>query len=158
MNLAYFFLCLQDLVVHRLSNHMQESMTTPAVILDTNVFIAAAFNKHSHSANIIEAVRQRQLRMLWNQQTRTETEYLLQKIPRLSWHLFSNLFQEENCYQGETNPQQFSFVDDAEDRKFAALSAVTGATLITQDRDLLCVRQLLCVPVLTPKEFIEQQF
>lgn len=126
------------------------------VVLDTNIFIAAAFNQGSHSACIIEAVRERQLRLRWNEQTRRETKHLLRKIPRLSWEEFCGLFQEKDRYQGETDPEQFSFVADWEDRKFAALAEAAGATLVTQDQDLLSVRSLTHMSILTPREFVKQ--
>lgn len=135
---------------------MKESASITTVVLDTNIFIAAAFNPDSHSARIIEAVGQGQLRMLWNEQTRRETEHLLRKIPRLSWEKFCDLFQEKDRYQGEIDPEQFSFVADWEDRKFAALAEAAGAILVTQDQDLLSIRKLICVPVLKSRELVEQ--
>lgn len=135
---------------------MKGSTSIALIVLDTNIFIAAAFNRSSHSASIIKAVKQGQLRMLWNEKTHRETKQLLQKIPQLSWDKFSDLFQEEDCYRGEVNHERFSFVADPEDRKFAALSEAVGATLVTQDQDLLSVRRLICVPVLRPRELIEQ--
>lgn len=135
---------------------MKQSTSVTKVVLDTNIFIAAAFNRGSHSASIIEAIRQGQLRMLWNEKTQRETEQLLQKIPRLSWDDFSGLFRQEDYHQGETNPERFGCVADVGDRKFAALSEVVGAILVTQDKDLLDARGLIRVPVLTPKEFVEQ--
>lgn len=134
---------------------MKELASVTTVVLDTNIFIAAAFNRGSHSACIIQALRERQLQLCWNEQTRQETEYLLRKIPRLSWDDFSSLFRED-CDQGETDLEQFNFVADLEDRKFAALAEAAGAILITQDQDLLSVRKLTHVPILTPREFVEQ--
>lgn len=134
---------------------MKESAFITTVVLDTNIFIAAAFNRGSYSARIIQAIRERQLQLCWNEQTRRETEQLLRKIPRLSWDDFSSLFRE-NCDQGKTDLEQFSFVADLEDRKFAALAEAAGAILITQDQDLLSVRSLTHVPILTPREFVEQ--
>jgi len=122
---------------------MKQSTSVTKVVLDTNIFIAAAFNRESHSASIIEALRQGQLRMFWNGRTHRETEHLLQKIPRLFWDDFSRLFRQEDCHQGETNPKRFRFVADVEDRKFAALSEVVGAILVTQDKDLLDARRLI---------------
>ena len=42
------------------------------VVLDTNVFVAAGFNPGSHSARLVEAVRDRRLRMIWDEATREE--------------------------------------------------------------------------------------
>ena len=43
----------------RLADH------TPQVDLDTNVFVGAGFNPRSHSALLIDAVRDGRLRMEW---------------------------------------------------------------------------------------------
>ena len=42
------------------------------VVLDTNVFVAAGFNRGSHSAWLVEAVRDGRLRMVWDNATRAE--------------------------------------------------------------------------------------
>jgi predicted nucleic acid-binding protein len=110
-------------------------MSRPAVVLDTNVFVAAGFNPGSRSARILE------------------TEYVVRKIPPLSWDRWSALFQEENRYEGETHPEDFAYVPDADDRKFAALATASGATLVTNDDHLLAYRERLPCPVQTPGEF-----
>ncbi len=56
---------------------MTEQMIERGVVLDTNVFVAAGFNSRSASARIIKAVRLRQIRMIWNDATRTEIELIL---------------------------------------------------------------------------------
>ena len=45
-------------------------MSGPAVVLDTNVLVAAGFNPRSASARIVNAVKQGKLHMLWNEATR----------------------------------------------------------------------------------------
>src|SRR5947209_9895048 len=62
------------------------------VVLDTNVFVAAGFNPGSHSARLVEAVRDGRLRMVWNDATRTEIEHVMRQIPRLSWTRIANWF------------------------------------------------------------------
>ena len=47
-------------------------MPPPAVVLDTNVFVAAGFNPRSASARIVDAVKHGQVRMVWNDATRRE--------------------------------------------------------------------------------------
>ncbi len=44
------------------------------VVLDTNVFVAAGFNPGSHSARIVEAVRNGRLRMVWDNATQAENQ------------------------------------------------------------------------------------
>jgi len=125
-----------------------------AVVLDTNVFVAAGFNVRSHAAAIIEAVKSGRLRLVWDDATFRETRRILEKIPPLSWAAFSSLFLDEERYDGPADASAFVFIPDPEDRKFAALAAATGATLISQDEHLLAFRDRDGAPrILTPGEF-----
>jgi predicted nucleic acid-binding protein len=127
------------------------------VILDTNVFVAAGFKPGSASARILEQVRSGRLRMIWNDETRRETERILSRIPPLGWMRPAHLFREEERYAGKTAPERFDYIRDAEDRKFAALSAAAGAVLITSDSHLLENRDRAAIEVLTPAEYWKRQ-
>jgi predicted nucleic acid-binding protein len=127
------------------------------VILDTNVFVAAGFNRHSASARIVEQVRSGLLPMVWNEQTRRETQAVLRRIPPLSWSGVAELFREEDRYDGHTAPEKFDCVPDADDRKFAALAEACGAILITNDAHLLDCRERAGIRILTPEEYVRAQ-
>lgn len=129
---------------------------TPRVVLDTNVFVAAAFNPRSHAARIIAAVRGGQLRLIWNEATQRETRKILDQIPPISWEPFADLFREEGQHREAINPGWFGHVSDPGDRKFGALAYAARATLITQDGDLLERRSNVDVPILTPTEFLNE--
>ena len=132
-------------------------MPHEAVILDTNVFVAAGFNPRSASARIVEQVRSGQLRMIWNDQTRRDTQHILSKIPPVSWSRVAELFREEDRFDGPTYPEKFDYIPDADDRKFAALSKATGVALITNDDHLLSNRDRAGLEILTPREFWDRQ-
>jgi predicted nucleic acid-binding protein len=129
-------------------------MKIPAVILDTNVLVASGFNPKSHSAQIVEQVRCVLLRMTWAEQTRDEAEWIVRKIPPLSWTAIAELFRSEDCYYGALFPERFQQIPDQADIKFAALSDATGFPLITMDKGILSVRDTLAVPVWMPFEFL----
>lgn len=131
-------------------------MADTAVILDTNIFVAAGFNRESRSAQIVEEVRSGHLRMVWNEQTRRETQFIVKTIPPLSWEAVAMLFREADRYDGETAPQSFGAIPDVDDRKFAALAAATGAILITNDDHLLDYREQIGLEILTPGEYWEK--
>ena len=131
-----------------------EREDVPRVVLDTNVFVAAAFHPQSHAARIIEAVREGRLLLVWNEATRRETRRILDRIPPISWKPCADLFIEENRHRDPVNPGWFGHVDDPDDRVFGALAYAAAATLITQDDDLLKVRSNVGVPILTPAEFL----
>ncbi len=130
-------------------------MTQSAVVLDTNVFVAAGFNPSSSSARILEAVEGSDLRLVWNEATRREIEAVLRQIPPLSWQRWTGLFREEDRYRGDTDPQRFAYVTDPDDRKFAALAATAGATLVTNDEHLLEHRKKAELDIRTPAQFWE---
>jgi putative PIN family toxin of toxin-antitoxin system len=129
------------------------------VILDTNVFIAAAFNPRSSSARIIELAKEGKLQVVWDERTRAETEKMVTQIPptRAKWPELRTVFREENKHMTAIEPSAFKHtVKDPDDRKFAALAADTGATIITNDDDLLGTKQQTRLEVVTPGEFVRQ--
>ncbi len=121
-----------------------------AVVLDTNVFVGAGFNRASSSARLLAAVRDGQLRMIWNDATRAETAHILRQIPRLSWDAVAPLFREQDRFPGETNPDAFGCVPDPADRKFAALASAAGVPLVSSDRALLEASDCAGVEILKP--------
>jgi predicted nucleic acid-binding protein len=128
----------------------------PAVVIDTNLFVAAGFNPASDAARVLAAIRAGGLRLVWNASTRRETESIVGKIPPLAGTDLSDLSRPNGRYDGPTRPDAFASVPDPDDRKFAALAAATGAVLLTRDRHLLDGRPHSEVVVLTPGEFVRQ--
>jgi predicted nucleic acid-binding protein len=108
-----------------------------AVVFDTSVLIAAAFRPGSGSARLVEAVRAGRFRLVWDEPTRRESETLFRRIPPLSWGDVADLFSDEDRYTGAVDASAFGGVPDPEDRKFAALAAAAGATLVSLDAHLL---------------------
>lgn len=126
------------------------------VILDTNVFVAAGFNRRSSAARIIQLVREGRLRIVWNAATQREIQYILDKIPPLSFARVEGLFCHENRYDGVTHVEEFAAIADPDDRKFAALAAATGAVLITNDDHLLSEAEATRLPIVTPRRFLQE--
>jgi uncharacterized protein len=120
------------------------------VVIDTNVFVAAGFNAKSASARIVASIRERRFQLVWNEPTRRETEFVLRRIPHLGWNKFSDLFRPEGEFTGRVDPHDFIFIEDPDDRKFAALAAAAKVPLVTNDHHLLAHRNLTGFDVLTP--------
>ena len=133
------------------------SVTSPPVVLDTNVLVAAGFNPRSASARIVDAVKRARARMVWNDATRRETERIVQQIPPLRRRPVTELFRPENQVLTPTHPEHFAEIPDPDDRKFAALARAAGAVLISNDKHLLESRDQLDFAVLTPAEFWQSQ-
>jgi uncharacterized protein len=126
------------------------------VIRDTNTFVAAGFNPGSTSGKILEAIRDGKIELVWNQATRGETRRVLDQIPMLSWERFEELFRTENEYTDPIDLAAYHFVEDPDERKFAALADATATTIVTNDQHLLVHKTRLKCPVLTPAQFWER--
>ncbi|HET9985346.1 MAG TPA: PIN domain-containing protein [Longimicrobiales bacterium] len=128
----------------------------PTVVLDTNVLVAAGFKPASSSGRLLHEIRRGAVRLVWNDETLRETEHIIRKIPPLSWRAVQELFRPEDRFTGPTDPEAFSVVADPDDRKFAALAAAAGATLVTMDEHLLGVRDRVPARVRTPGEVVRE--
>ncbi|MDT8368657.1 MAG: PIN domain-containing protein [Longimicrobiales bacterium] len=119
------------------------------VVFDTNLFVGAGFNPASASAELLDAVRSGELRMVWSEETRAETRRILEKIPPLDWEAVAELFREEDRVDVTLAASSFTEIPDPDDRKFAALAAETGALLVSSDAHLLAGgdhRFVVCTP------------
>ena len=121
-------------------------------MLDTNVFVAAGFNPRSHSAALVEMVRDGSLHLAWDEATRAETRHVLERIPPLDWAKVAALFDAGRRFADAAPPPPFAAIGDPSDRKFAALAQRADAPLVSSDSDLLSVRAVLPVRVHTPAE------
>jgi predicted nucleic acid-binding protein len=126
---------------------------TAPVVLDTNVLVAAGFNRRSASAKIVDAVKQGDLRMVWDDATRRETERMIRQIPPLRGHDVTELFRPADRFTGPTDRDQFADIPDPDDRKFAALAYAAGAVLVSSDEHLLGYRGDVALTVLGPGAF-----
>src|SRR3954466_3681989 len=90
------------------------------VVIDTNVFVAAGFNPRSASARTLESVHEGRFRLIWNQPTRSETEMILRRIPRLDWQKVADLFRPEGEFAGPVDPTAFTEIADPDDRNRGA--------------------------------------
>ena len=124
------------------------------VVIDTNVFVAACFNRESASARVLMEVRDGRIRLVWNEPTRRETEMILHRIPRLAWQSVAGLFRPDAKFSGPTDEKAFGLIGDPGDRKFVALSAAADALLVTNDRGVLAQTTVVCVKALTPRTFL----
>jgi len=126
------------------------------IVPDTNLFVAASFNPRSSSAKILKGIEDGRLDLVWHARTRSEVERMLRRIPRTSWERFRDFFKEANEYRGKLRDEDYLFVEDPEDRKYAALGETTGSVIVTNDSDLLENRGWLGVEVTRPGEFVRR--
>jgi uncharacterized protein len=126
------------------------------VVLDTNIFVAAAFNPRSSSKHLVESIRAGIVGFVWDEATRSETLEVLDQIPRLRRDAFDDLFTLPRRCKERTHPEDFPEIADPDDRKFAALAAASGAVLVTNDDHLLSAKELIPVEVLSPRDVVSK--
>lgn len=125
-------------------------------VLDTNVFVGGGFNPRSSSARLLKMVAEGELELLWTEATKGETAHILRRIPRLSWEEVEPLFRTESRFGEALALDAFDYVEDPDDRKFAALAAASGATLVTSDDHLLRHRERSELDIVKPSEFLRR--
>jgi predicted nucleic acid-binding protein len=126
---------------------MPDPIAPDAVVLDTNIIVAAGFSPRSASARLVDAVARGRLRMPWSDATRREIERVVRRIPPLRGRDPAPLFRPEARVDALMDAERFALVPDPDDRPFAALAAASGATLVSNDEHLLGVRDRIGVMV-----------
>ena len=123
------------------------------VVLDTNFFIAAYWNKKSSSRGILEKAGKGEFEVIWSKNTREELDFILGRIKAHEQFLeFVNLiFKKEN----EVFPtEEISVVKDrADNRLLEAAKAGNADYLVTSDRGLLVLKTFGPTKIVKPKEF-----
>lgn len=133
---------------------MSECGDTPKAVLDTNVFVGAGLNPRSSSARLLKLIAAGKVKLVWSEATKRETAFILRRIPRLSWNDVEPLFRPEARCSADLRVEEFNYIVDPDDRKFAALAAVAGAPLVTTDHLLLKCRGSGRLSIVTPAEFL----
>lgn len=129
---------------------------SPKAVLDTNVFVAAGFNPNSSSAELLKLVAEGNVELVWTGATKRETRFVLESIPRLSWDEIEPLFRAQAEVPDELPLADFDYIVDPDDRKFAALAAASGATLVSSDNHLLDHRAREDISIASPSQFVRQ--
>lgn len=126
------------------------------VVIDTSVFVGAGFNADSGAGATVQAVRDGRLRMPWTEDTRREVKTVLETIPPLDWSDVEGLFRDEDRYDGDPETGGLQWVEDPDDRKFAALARAADAALVSNDDDFLARRDEAGIPVYSSREFADR--
>ena len=126
------------------------------VVVDTSVFVGAGFSPDSGAGRTVQAVRDGRCRMPWTESTRHEVKAVLRSIPPLDWSDVEGLFRDEDRHDPEPDAGGLHWVQDPDDRKFAALARATDAILVSNDQDFLARRSEASFTVLSSSEFADR--
>ena len=126
------------------------------LVIDTNLIIAARWNRRSTSRRILEAVAEGRATLIWSEAVRREALFVLGQVhPPADFRGFvESLFRQEHRVD---DPPAVSQSEDPDDDKFLA-AAIGGAVdvVISNDRHLLDVKWIEGIPILRPREAIRR--
>ena len=126
------------------------------VVLDTNLFVAAFWNRRSASARIIERALEGEFDVCYTPQMRAELGLVLRKIRVAQPYVerVGRLFDEAVCVEGRPAPV---YTEDREDQKFLECAVAADADyVITSDEHLLRLKRVGNTAILTPTRFVKE--
>ena len=129
------------------------------VVLDTNVFIAAYFNRKSASARIIDLCLENKHELILSLRLRKEVELILKnvKAKKEFQERIRSLFM--NASKVKPTQKVFTVKEDPEDNKFLECALEGKADyLITSDKHLLELGEFTQTKICKPTQFLKLQY
>jgi len=126
------------------------------VVLDTNVFIAAYFNRKSASARIIDLCLENKHELIFSSRLRKEVRLILKNVraERGFQKRIQSLFM--NASRIKPTQKIFMVKEDPEDNKFLECALEGKADyLITSDRHLLELGEFAQTKICKPTQFLK---
>ena len=126
-------------------------------VVDTNVFVASAWNAASASRRIVEACRRGGITLVVSSAIRREYDRIIPRAVRRQDELGRIADALSRAQIVEPAEQSRIVPDDPDDDKFVAAADVGRAdVLITNDDHLLALGEHHGVRILRPGDFVEQ--
>ncbi len=128
------------------------------MVLDTNIFIAAYFNRKSASARIIDLCLDNEHELIFSSRLHKEVELILNNVKAEGefQERIQNLFM--NASQVKPTQKVFMVKEDPDDNKFLECALEGKADyLITSDRHLLELGEFARTKICKPTQFLKLQ-
>jgi len=129
------------------------------VVLDTNVFIAAYFNRKSASARIIDLCLENKHKLIFSSRLRKEAKLILKNVraEREFRERTRSLFMKAS--KVKPTRKVFTVKEDPDDNKFLECALEGKADyLITSDRHLLELGEFAQTKICKPTQFFKLQY
>lgn len=123
-------------------------------MLDTNLFVAAFWNRRSASADILRACLDGRVRPCYSMQMRRELSLILRNVRATEWYKDQvNRILAQGA-EVSTPGELRAVREDPEDDKFLECAMLAGAPyLVTNDEHLLGFREFEGARIVKPSEF-----
>jgi len=129
------------------------------VVVDTNLFIAAYFNRRSASAEVVELAGEDKIRLVWSDLLKKEMDLILGNVKASP--KFLNKIQNVLEKGIKVSPKEKLKIvkDDPEDNKLLECAQETEADyILTNDHHLLEIGEFKSTKIIRPKEFLTFAF
>lgn len=127
----------------------------PKLVLDTNLFVAAHFNKKSASVKIIDLCLRNKFKVYFSESIFKELVFILKNIraPREYKEKIFELFKKATLIK----PKRVWLVeDDTDDNKFLGVAWAGRANyLLTSDKHLLKIKEFKETKIIRPIDFLK---
>ncbi len=122
------------------------------VVIDTNLFIAGFFNRHSFSYEIIKLAKAGKIDIVWTDPILKEIKFIAKNVKADKFLLaLSDIFQEKNKVR---KYKRLNIIkDDPADNKFLEAAVYGRADLIiSSDKHLLKLKKFKDILIVSPKQ------
>jgi len=126
------------------------------LVLDTNLLVAAFWNRRSASARILEGALEGEFAVFYTPRMRAELDLVLRNIRATQPYRerVDSFFDRAVRLEGRPAPV---YTEDAEDQKFLECAAAADADyLITSDEHLLRLKSVGNTAIVTPTRFLRE--
>ena len=127
------------------------------VVLDTNLIIAAYYNRRSASAKILDLARNGKINVLWSEKVFEEAKFILDKIKagvKFRRSLLSIYKESRKIIKPERGITIIS--DDPSDNKLIGCAVKGASFIISNDHHLLDIGEFRGVKMVTPQNFLKK--
>lgn len=123
------------------------------IVLDTNLLIAARWNKISQSNAILDMCISGLLQAGYTSEVKKENLHILSKVRAPKDYMFKILKFYETATQVTSTKKISASIDDADNRFLEAAKAFDADYLISNDHHLLDLKEYCGIKILKPSDF-----
>jgi len=127
------------------------------VVLDTNLIIAAYYNRRSASAKILDLARNGKINVLWSEKVFEEAKFILDKIKAgldFRKSLLSIYKESRKVIKPERDITVIS--DDPSDNKLIGCAVKGASYIISNDHHLLDLGEYRGIKMVKPESFLRE--
>jgi len=127
------------------------------VVLDTNLIIAAYYNRRSASAQILDLARNGKINVLWSEKVFEEAKFILDKIKagvEFRKSLLSIYKESRKVIKPERDIDVIE--DDPSDNKLIGCAVKGASYIISNDHHLLDIGEYKGIKMVRPQAFLRE--